>query len=65
MIWMDRFSIPWEGEYQECWNACRKCGEENCECPRPCPFSLYIGKCSKAHECKEPCWEDEEDEGDC
>ena len=51
-----------EGEYHECWNVCRRCGEEICECPRPCHFDPNILKCSKVHECKEPCWEEEEDE---
>ena len=59
---MDRFSVAFEGEYREDWNACRRCGEEICECPRPCHFDQNILECSKVHECKEPCWEVEEDE---
>ena len=60
---MDRFSVAFEGEYREDWNACRRCGEEWCECPQPCHFDPNIAKCSKAYECTSVCWEDEEDEG--
>ena len=59
---MDRFSIPLQGEYHECFNACRRCGEEACECPQPCPHDPSI-KCGKAATCEEYCGEDEEDEG--
>ena len=61
VIRMDRFSVPWEGEYHECFNACRKCGEEWCECPQPCPHDPSI-RCGKVATCEEYCGEDEEDE---
>ena len=58
---MDRFSIALDSEYHECFNACRRCGEEICECPQPCPHDMHI-KCSKVRSCEEPCWDDDEDD---
>lgn len=59
---MDRFSVAFEGEYREDFNACRRCGEENCECPRACRFDPNILNCSKAHECEGICWDEEEED---